>query len=63
MWWLDPNDTNLRMKALSPNGFYAAGFGGNYIVVEPDHDLVLVMRWLEPARASEFVSMVLDLLQ
>jgi CubicO group peptidase (beta-lactamase class C family) len=60
MWWLNPNDSNARMRSLSPTGFYAAGFGGNYIVVEPDHDLVLVMRWLDPSKADEFVGRVLD---
>jgi len=59
MWWLDPADGNARMKALSDRGFYAAGFGGNYIIVEPELDLVIVTRWLEPSRAGEFLEMVL----
>jgi CubicO group peptidase (beta-lactamase class C family) len=63
MWWLDPSDSNTRMAALSSNGFYASGFGGNYIVVEPDHDLVIVTRWLEPASSGEFLKMVMDLVE
>lgn len=63
MWWLNPTGNNRGMGSISENAFYAAGFGGNYIIIEPDHDLVLVMRWLEPDRASEFVSLVLDLLE
>ena len=30
MWWL--NETDGRMSNLSREGFYAAGFGGNYII-------------------------------
>ncbi len=63
MWWLNPNGTNQGMEAISSNAFYASGFGGNYILIEPDHDLVLVMRWLEPAKSGEFVKMVLDLVK
>lgn len=58
MWWL--NKTNSRMTNLSNNAFYAAGFGGNYIIIEPDHDLVIVTRWLEPSKANEFVKLVKD---
>lgn len=58
MWWL--NKTNSRMTNLSNNAFYAAGFGGNYIMIEPDHDLVIVTRWLEPSKANEFVRLVKD---
>lgn len=58
MWWL--NKTNSRMTNLSNNAFYAAGFGGNYIIIEPDHDLVIVTRWLEPSKANEFVRLVKD---
>jgi CubicO group peptidase (beta-lactamase class C family) len=63
MWWLNPNGTNRGMGAISPNAFYASGFGGNYIIIEPDHDLVMVMRWLEPSKAGDFVKMVLDLVK
>jgi CubicO group peptidase (beta-lactamase class C family) len=63
MWWLDPNNGNERMKALSPEGFYAAGFGGNYIIVEPELDLVIVTRWLEPAKAGDFLQMVLGAME
>lgn len=61
MWWL--NKTNTRMSNLSNNAFYAAGFGGNYIMIEPDHDLVIVTRWLEPSKANEFVKLVKEALK
>lgn len=60
MWWINPDGSD-RMSHLSPNGFYAAGFGGNYIIVEPEEDLVIVMRWCDPAYANDLLSMIKDL--
>ncbi len=57
LWWLDP-ENNSNLNALSDQGFYAAGFGGNYIVVEPEHNLVIVMRWMEGKYANEFLNLV-----
>jgi len=54
MWWL-PGE---RMPALSHNGYYAAGFGGNYIIIEPDKDLVIVLRWCDPSHTNKLLSMI-----
>ena len=48
MWW------------LSEDLYYAAGFGGDYIIICPDHDMVIVTRWLEPSERPEFIRMVKD---
>jgi CubicO group peptidase (beta-lactamase class C family) len=58
MWWLNPEGSEERMTAISHNAYYAAGFGGNYIIVEPDHNMVIVLRWLQPAKANEFISLL-----
>lgn len=63
MWWLNPEGDNPGMSNISKNAFYASGFGGNYIIVEPDHDLVIVIRWLEPSKSNEFVKMIMDLMK
>lgn len=60
MWWLDPNGKNKGMSNISDKAFYAAGFGGNYIIIEPDYNLVVVVRWLEPDKSNEFIRMVLE---
>jgi CubicO group peptidase (beta-lactamase class C family) len=57
MWWT--NEEN-ELKELSKKIYYAAGFGGNYIVIDNEHGLVIVVRWLEPARLGEFVKLVLS---
>jgi CubicO group peptidase (beta-lactamase class C family) len=49
MWWL--NNESI---------FSAVGFGGNYIAVDQEHDMVIVVRWLEPSTSSDLLMMVLD---
>ena len=38
--------------------YYAAGFGGNFIVVDDQKDLVIVTRWLEPSKIGEMVRLI-----
>ncbi len=57
MWWT--NEENA-LGNISKNIYYANGFGGNFIVIDKEHDLVIVTRWLEPNKIGEFVRLVLD---
>jgi len=57
MWWLNQKG-NRQWKGLSENIFYAAGFGGNFIIIDQENDLVIVTRWLEPSKISEFMQIV-----
>lgn len=43
MWWL--NTKKQRIPSAPASIYFAAGFGGNYIVVDNEHDLVIVVRW------------------
>jgi CubicO group peptidase (beta-lactamase class C family) len=43
MWWLNTGQKSIPSAPESV--FYAAGFGGNYILVDEEHDLVIVVRW------------------
>ena len=47
------------LEGLSKEVFYAAGFGGNYIIIDREHDLVVVTRWLEPSMRGEFLQKVI----
>ncbi|MEL7004286.1 MAG: serine hydrolase, partial [Bacteroidota bacterium] len=38
--------------------YYAAGFGGNFIVIDKKNDLIIVTRWLEPNKIGEMVELV-----
>ncbi len=55
MWWLN-KDGSRQWKDLPDHIFYAAGFGGNFIVVDTEKDLVIVTRWLEPSQIEPFLN-------
>ena len=57
MWWLNKKG-NRHWEGLSENIYYAAGFGGNFIVVDKENDLVVVTRWLQPNKIGELMKKV-----
>lgn len=57
MWWLNPGRT--LYPSLPENIFAAHGAGGNFILISPDHDLVVVVRWLEGEHRDAFFGKVL----
>ncbi|MEM9673150.1 MAG: serine hydrolase domain-containing protein [Cyclobacteriaceae bacterium] len=58
MWWL--NRGNRTWEGVPSSIYYASGFGGNFIVVDQERDLVIVTRWLNPPQMGEMVKLVLD---
>lgn len=58
MWWL--NRGERKWDDLSENIFYGSGFGGNYVVVVPDHELVIVARWIDSSKIGDFVKKVIE---
>ncbi|MEM8927731.1 MAG: serine hydrolase [Bacteroidota bacterium] len=57
MWWLNL-EGDRQWQGVSEKVFYAAGFGGNFIVIDKENDLVVVTRWLEPSKIGEFMKMI-----
>jgi CubicO group peptidase (beta-lactamase class C family) len=55
LWWT--NETGA-LKGLGKSAYYANGFGGNYIVVDEEHDLVIVTRWLDTSKLGDLVERV-----
>ncbi|MDB4584416.1 beta-lactamase family protein [Draconibacterium sp.] len=60
MWWL--NNEPGKIEGVPDHIFYAAGFGGNYIVIDQENDLVVVTRWLEPSKMGALVKLVYEAL-
>jgi CubicO group peptidase (beta-lactamase class C family) len=54
MWWLN-SPGNRQWKGFSDKVFSARGFGGNYIVIDPEQEIVVVTRWLEPSTLGTFM--------
>ena len=57
MWWLNSEGAR-NMENIDKNIFYAAGFGGNFIVIDQKNNLVIVTRWLEPSKLEDFLNLV-----
>lgn len=60
MWWT--NEEN-RIGNFSKKIYSADGFGGNFIVVDNEHDLVIVVRWLDPSKIGQLVQLVINATQ
>lgn len=61
MWWLNRGS---RQWPGTPNHlYYAAGFGGNYIVVDQELDMVVVIRWLEPSKLGDIMKIVYEVVR
>ena len=58
MWWLNKGGRKWD-NDLSESIYYAAGFGGNYIVVDKENEMVVVTRWLEPSKLGEMMGFVM----
>lgn len=56
MWWLLKGDADWGV--VPDHVYYAAGFGGNYIIVDDQKDMVIVTRWLDSDSLGDFVEQV-----
>lgn len=60
MWWTNEEG---RLGNVSKKIYSADGFGGNFIVVDNEHDLVIVVRWLEPGKIKDLVQLVVSAIE
>jgi len=58
MWWL--NTGQAQMKNISPNVYFALGYGGNYIIVDKEHDLVVVARWMDDTKMGDVLNLIIQ---
>ena len=56
LWWLN---TAKEWPNLSSKIYYAAGYGGNYIVIDKEHDLVVVTRWMADDKIDEVLELII----
>lgn len=57
MWWLNKKGPR-NWENIPEHVFYAAGFGGNFIIIDQEQNLVVVTRWLEPSKIEEFMNIL-----
>ena len=57
MWWL--NTGRRQFAAASERSYFALGWGSHIVWVDPDHELVTVLRWIDRKQAPGFVERLL----
>jgi len=58
LWWLN---TGRKQMPSAPESSYAArGAGSNVIWIDPEHDLIAVLRWIDKPAVDGFVKLVLQ---
>src|SRR5262249_25668967 len=58
LWWLNTDPGSLA--STSPASFSARGAGSNVIWIDPDLDLVVVVRWIDRTSLDAFLKLVVE---
>src|SRR4051794_20980150 len=58
LWWL--NTGRALFPSASEASYSASGAGGNLTWIDPENDLVAVLRWIDPAARNGFIKLVMD---
>jgi CubicO group peptidase (beta-lactamase class C family) len=61
LWWL--NAGPRARKSAGPDSFFAEGAGGNFTWVDPTHDLVAVLRWIDGPALDTWMGKVIGALR
>lgn len=57
LWWL--NTGRAMYPSASERSYSASGAGGNLTWIDPDNDIVAVMRWIAPDGRDEFMRLAM----
>jgi CubicO group peptidase (beta-lactamase class C family) len=57
LWWL--NTGRARLPSAPESSYFANGWGTNYLWIDPEHDLVAVVRWVKMGSLVGFVQHLL----
>ena len=55
LWW---NNSQENWKGVTKEVYYAAGFGGNYIIIDEENDLVVVTRWIDNSKIDDVMRLL-----
>jgi len=61
LWWL--NTDRKAIPTAPASAFWALGFGGNYVFIDREHDLVIVLRWVPDGSGEAVISAFIDALR
>jgi CubicO group peptidase (beta-lactamase class C family) len=57
LWWL--NTAQSRYPSAPASSFAAVGAGGNLTWADPEHDIIAVLRWTDPASTDAFLKLLM----
>jgi CubicO group peptidase (beta-lactamase class C family) len=60
LWWLNP--AGCFQSTASAESYFAIGAGGNVTWIDPAHDIVAVLRWIDMAALPEWISKAMALI-
>jgi CubicO group peptidase (beta-lactamase class C family) len=60
LWW---TNSEKSWQNVPTDVYYAAGFGGNYIVIDEKHDLVIVTRWMDDSKMPDLMALILKAIE
>ena len=55
MWWIN---ADKKWSNISAKVYYALGFGGNYIIIDKEHELVIVARWMAEDKIGDVLNLI-----
>jgi CubicO group peptidase (beta-lactamase class C family) len=55
LWWL--NTERALYPSASAQSYFARGAGGNLTWIDPENDIVAVLRWTDPAQMDGFMKL------
>jgi CubicO group peptidase (beta-lactamase class C family) len=58
LWWL--NTGRGQFPSAPAGSYFASGAGGNLTWIDPENDIVAVLRWIDPAARDGFVRLVMS---
>lgn len=61
MWWL--NTDRAQYPSAPASSIFARGAGGNVIWIDPEHDLVVVLRWTDERKVDDVIGRILAAVQ
>ena len=61
LWWL--NTGRALYPSASARSYYARGAGGNLTWIDPDNEIVTVLRWTDPAAMDGFMKLTMSALE
>jgi CubicO group peptidase (beta-lactamase class C family) len=57
LWWL--NTGRGQFPSASAGSYFASGAGGNLTWIDPENDIVVVLRWIDPTARDGFIKLVM----